>query len=164
MNTWKMILTLGLFAAFGFLALGSGSESEKPGQRQQAAPLAAPSTAREQPTAPTPAPPAAAEAEGNAIVRKCVDEGASTYEKNQCQAAYKGKALEFVGDIKDIKNAKTLHVMLDTGNYADVSFKKKVADQVSVGDTLRFTGKVTFWGSGILFSHEIKATEFRVEE
>lgn len=93
-------------------------------------------------------------------MKRCVDDGASTYEKDQCKSGYKGKVLEFVGEVKDIRDAKTLHIMLDTGNYADVTFKNKVAGSVEVGDTIRFKGKVTFWGSGIMFSHEIKATEF----
>jgi hypothetical protein len=95
-------------------------------------------------------------AEGDAALIKCADGSETTYAKEKCEKEVKGKTMNFEGEVFDIVSAKVLTVKLDNGNYATVTFKKPIADEVSKGDTFRFSGKVEFVGSGIMFYHRVK--------
>jgi hypothetical protein len=94
--------------------------------------------------------------EGDAALIKCADGSETTYEKDQCRKAVQGKVLAFEGEVFDIVSPKVLTVKFDSGNYATVTFKKPIADEVSKGDSFRFSGKVEFVGSGIMFYHRVK--------
>ncbi len=93
-------------------------------------------------------------ADGNDVIKQCTDSG-TTYEQEKCKKANGGKQFTFEGIVKDVKDAKKLRVMLDSGNYADVVFKDRVAEKVGVGETITFVGKISKFGSGIMFKHAI---------
>jgi hypothetical protein len=94
--------------------------------------------------------------EGDAALIKCADGSETTYAKEQCEKGVKGKTFAFEGEVFDIVSAKVLTVKFDSGNYATVTFKRPIADEVSKGDSFRFSGKVAFVGTGIMFKHEVK--------
>lgn len=95
-------------------------------------------------------------AEGDAALIKCADGSETTYAKEKCEKGVTGKAFNFEGEVEDIISAKVLKVKFDSGNYATVTFKQPIADEVSKGDSFRFSGKVEFVGTGIMFYHRVK--------
>jgi hypothetical protein len=95
-------------------------------------------------------------AEGDEALIRCADGTETTYEKDQCRKGVQNKTMSFEGEVFDVVSAKVLTVKLNSDNYARVSFKQEIANQVYKGDTIRFSGKVDFVGSGILFQHRVK--------
>ncbi|HEY0719766.1 MAG TPA: hypothetical protein VGE50_00780, partial [Gammaproteobacteria bacterium] len=81
----------------------------------------------------------------------------TTYAKNKCERKYKGVILDFEGKVSDIKDERKLHVMINADNYADVVFKSAVAEIVKKGEVIKFSGKITSFGTGILISHDINS-------
>lgn len=94
--------------------------------------------------------------EGDAALIKCADGSETTYAKEQCEKGVTGKTFNFEGEVADIVSAKVLTVKFDSGNYATVTFKKPIAEEVSKGDSFRFSGKVEFVGTGIMSYHRVK--------
>jgi hypothetical protein len=95
-------------------------------------------------------------AEGDEALVQCVDGSFTSYDKKMCSKDLQKKTMTFEGEVFDVVSAKALTVKLNSENYARVNFKQEIANQVYKGDTIRFTGKVDFVGSGILFQHIIK--------
>jgi hypothetical protein len=91
---------------------------------------------------------------GNDAVLTC-DRAESTYAKDKCKKAERGKRYIFDGSIEDIRDEHTLHVKLDSDNYADVVFKRAIAEGVHVGQSITFKGRIIALNTGILISHDI---------
>lgn len=92
---------------------------------------------------------------GNKIIKTCAD-GETTIERSKCVEENTGKYFVFVGEVSDIIKEKEIKVMLDTGNYCDVSFTENVASKLKKGDSIKFEGLISYVGSGIMFRHKIK--------
>ena len=97
-----------------------------------------------------------AHAEDCSDVFKVCEDKETTYEKKKCQQDAMQKLCTFVGDVRDIESETRLTVGIDSGNYANVYFKKPVAEKLHKDDSIRFTGKITHFGTGILTHHTIR--------
>ena len=94
--------------------------------------------------------------EGNRVISDA--EKGTTLQKNNHKAANEGKSFEFEGEVQDVTNANTVKVMLDSGNYATVTFGESVA-HLEKGSQIKFRAKVEGFGTGILIDHTLSGGE-----
>ena len=94
--------------------------------------------------------------EGNRVIGDA-DKG-TTLQKDKHKAANKGKTFEFEGEVQDVTDNNTLKVMLDSGNYATVTFGESVAS-LEKGSQIKFKAKLEEFGTGILINHTLSGGE-----
>lgn len=92
--------------------------------------------------------------DGNIVLVKCADEG-TTYDKAKCKETYVGRVYNFNGTVFDVKDATTLTIRINSGNFANVSFKSNIGDIVRKDQFVNFRGQLDRVGTGIVIDHEI---------
>lgn len=102
--------------------------------------------------------PSASIPEGNKIIADA-DKG-TTVQKDRLKAANKGKTFDFEGEVSDVTDARTLRVMLDSGNHANVTFKEPV-DHLEKGTQIKFRATIEEFGTGILVNHDLTNGELK---
>ncbi len=93
---------------------------------------------------------------GNHMVLACMN-AETTLSKSNCIDASVGKVLVFSGLVTDITADQTLTVYLSDAEFAEVDFTYPVSHEVRKDDHIRFRGKFTGFGSGMITSHDIEA-------
>lgn len=96
--------------------------------------------------------------EGNKVISDA-DKG-TTLQKDNHKAANKGKTFDFEGEVQDVTDNNTLKVMLDSGNYATVTFGESVA-HLDKGSQIKFRAKLEEFGTGILINHDLANAEMK---
>lgn len=94
--------------------------------------------------------------DGNQIILQCNDDDRTNLERDKCKKDAVGNSYTFAGTISDVTSDGKIDVQIDSGNYANVYLSGGGGAKFKKGDNVRFRGKLTFVGSGIMFQHDIK--------
>ncbi len=94
--------------------------------------------------------------DGNQIILQCNDDDRTNLERDKCKKDAVGNSYTFAGTISDVRSDGKIDVRIDSGNYANVYLSGGGGAKFKKGDNVRFRGKLTFVGSGIMFQHDIK--------
>ncbi len=91
--------------------------------------------------------------DGNAIIANA-SEG-TTLQKEQYEREHLGKRYLFKGNVTDVKSSRTITVMLDTWNHANVTFQSEDVSSFHENKVVYFSAVIEEFGTGMLVRHDL---------
>ncbi|SKA85119.1 protein of unknown function [Prosthecobacter debontii] len=91
--------------------------------------------------------------DGNAVIANA-SEG-TTLQKEQYERKHLGKRYFFKGNVTDVKSSRTITVMLDTWNHANVTFQSEDVSSFHENKVVYFSAIIEEFGTGMLVRHDL---------
>ena len=95
--------------------------------------------------------------EGNRVIAE--SSIGTSFQKEQYEKDNLGQTFNFVGMVQDVVSERAIIVMIDSRNYANVTFLKENVSNYGKGESIQFTAKIAEFGTGILIKHDLTDAE-----